>query len=245
MAVDCSGDELPYGWEVAYAPRVGKYYIDHIRRRNQLEDPRAEIRDAQLRMLNNYMEKAEPEAIRFQQQQQLKYCSQPHLKSSYPSIALSTPNLAIASLTALNSSMSQANSSYHAPSGHQQHPLAMTHETNTPLYQNRIDLQHQIQEYLERRQEQPYRQSPLVETDYHNSVPQALSPQPSINNDNNRAPPSMPYRHPSRDPQVLQQELKESKSRVAQLKRELDTNSRLLNLMDRYKTRSDAQPVEV
>lgn len=241
MAVDCVGDELPFGWDVAFAPIVGFYYIDHIRRKNQLEDPRIEVRNAQIRMLTNYMKQAEPEAIRFQQQQQLKYCSQPHLKSVHP--ALSTPNLAMASLTALNSSMSQTTSSYHS-SGHQTHSLAMNHDKNTPLYQNRLDLQLQIQQYLDRRQD--IRNSPVVEN---NSVrsdasPQPLSPQPSLNNEN-RASPAMSYRLYSRDTQVLQQELRESKSRVAQLKRELDTNSRLLNLIDRYKTRSDAHPVEV
>jgi len=27
---DCLGDELPFGWEVAYDPQVGTYYINHV-----------------------------------------------------------------------------------------------------------------------------------------------------------------------------------------------------------------------
>ena len=28
---DCSGDELPYGWEQSYSERVGIYFINHIK----------------------------------------------------------------------------------------------------------------------------------------------------------------------------------------------------------------------
>jgi len=27
---DCLGDELPFGWEVAYDPQVGTYYVNHL-----------------------------------------------------------------------------------------------------------------------------------------------------------------------------------------------------------------------
>ena len=56
---DCVGDELPYGWEVACAPKVGVYFIDHINRRNQLEDPRVQCRNQQIHMLNSYLRQAD------------------------------------------------------------------------------------------------------------------------------------------------------------------------------------------
>jgi len=30
---DCLGDELPFGWEAAYNPQVGTYYINHLTRK--------------------------------------------------------------------------------------------------------------------------------------------------------------------------------------------------------------------
>jgi len=27
---DCLGDELPFGWDVAYDPQVGTYYVNHV-----------------------------------------------------------------------------------------------------------------------------------------------------------------------------------------------------------------------
>jgi len=27
---DCLGDELPFGWEVAYDPHIGTYYVNHL-----------------------------------------------------------------------------------------------------------------------------------------------------------------------------------------------------------------------
>ena len=56
---DCVGDELPYGWEVACAPKVGVYFIDHINRKNQLEDPRVQCRNQQINMLNSYLRQAD------------------------------------------------------------------------------------------------------------------------------------------------------------------------------------------
>lgn len=56
---DCVGDELPYGWEVACAPKVGVYFIDHINHRNQLEDPRVQCRNQQIHMLNSYLRQAD------------------------------------------------------------------------------------------------------------------------------------------------------------------------------------------
>ena len=44
---------------MAYAPRVGTYFIDHLRKRNQLEDPRVQVRNLQVQMLTNYMKHAE------------------------------------------------------------------------------------------------------------------------------------------------------------------------------------------
>lgn len=56
---DCVGNELPYGWEVACAPKVGVYFIDHINRKNQLEDPRVVCRNQQINMLNSYLNLAQ------------------------------------------------------------------------------------------------------------------------------------------------------------------------------------------
>ncbi|RWS06015.1 Protein kibra-like protein [Dinothrombium tinctorium] len=55
---DCVGDELPYGWEMGYDPNVGVYYIDHLRGKNQLTDPRLEWRNLQINMLNDYLQQA-------------------------------------------------------------------------------------------------------------------------------------------------------------------------------------------
>lgn len=37
---ECKGDEVPYGWEIAYDEAVGRYFIDHLNKRNLLDDPR-------------------------------------------------------------------------------------------------------------------------------------------------------------------------------------------------------------
>uniref|UniRef100_A0A4W3IAY5 WWC family member 3 n=1 Tax=Callorhinchus milii TaxID=7868 RepID=A0A4W3IAY5_CALMI len=52
---DCVGDELPLGWEIVYDPQVGVYYIDHINQITQIEDPRAQWRREQERMLKEYL----------------------------------------------------------------------------------------------------------------------------------------------------------------------------------------------
>ncbi|NWI94537.1 WWC2 protein, partial [Pitta sordida] len=52
---DCVGDELPWGWEAAYDPQIGVYYIDHINQTTQLEDPRKQWRHEQERMLKDYL----------------------------------------------------------------------------------------------------------------------------------------------------------------------------------------------
>lgn len=36
---DCLDDELPYGWEKIHDPQYGTYYIDHVNRRTQYENP--------------------------------------------------------------------------------------------------------------------------------------------------------------------------------------------------------------
>lgn len=36
---DCSEDELPYGWERIDDPLYGTYYIDHVNRQTQYENP--------------------------------------------------------------------------------------------------------------------------------------------------------------------------------------------------------------
>lgn len=63
---DCVGDELPYGWEMAYHPNVGYFYVDHLRKKNQFDDPRVDWRNLQISMLNNYIQTAEgrdPKAV--------------------------------------------------------------------------------------------------------------------------------------------------------------------------------------
>jgi hypothetical protein len=30
---DCIGNELPLGWEEAYDPQIGSYYINHVNRK--------------------------------------------------------------------------------------------------------------------------------------------------------------------------------------------------------------------
>ncbi|XP_019389893.1 PREDICTED: protein WWC2 [Crocodylus porosus] len=52
---DCVGDELPLGWEAAYDPQIGVYYIDHINQTTQIEDPRKQWRQEQERMLKDYL----------------------------------------------------------------------------------------------------------------------------------------------------------------------------------------------
>ncbi|NXL06411.1 WWC2 protein, partial [Mesembrinibis cayennensis] len=52
---DCVGDELPWGWEAAYDPQIGVYYIDHINQTTQIEDPRKQWRQEQERMLKDYL----------------------------------------------------------------------------------------------------------------------------------------------------------------------------------------------
>lgn len=36
---ECSDDELPYGWEKIHDPQYGTYFIDHVNRRTQYENP--------------------------------------------------------------------------------------------------------------------------------------------------------------------------------------------------------------
>lgn len=36
---ECDGDELPFGWERIDDPHYGTYYIDHVNRRTQYENP--------------------------------------------------------------------------------------------------------------------------------------------------------------------------------------------------------------
>ncbi|GAA6095140.1 protein WWC3 isoform X3, partial [Tachysurus ichikawai] len=52
---DCVGDELPLGWEVVYDQQIGVYYIDHINKTTQIENPRTQWRQEQERMLKEYL----------------------------------------------------------------------------------------------------------------------------------------------------------------------------------------------
>lgn len=173
---DCIGDELPYGWEMAYSPTIGVYYIDHINRRNQLEDPREECRNMQIRMLESYMRQAE----------------------SLDPISTSSVSLATGSQQQ-DQSLERLNSSL----------LQLELADQTPAA---ASLSYSLQQHN------------------HQSIQHQQSPS---------------ERHTDRDREVLQQSLLDSKSRVAQLKRELDTNARLLTLIERYKTRDDEFAVQV
>uniref|UniRef100_A0A8C7BXJ3 WWC family member 3 n=1 Tax=Neovison vison TaxID=452646 RepID=A0A8C7BXJ3_NEOVI len=52
---DCVGDELPLGWETVYDKQIGIYYMDHINKLTQIEDPREQWRREQERMLKEYL----------------------------------------------------------------------------------------------------------------------------------------------------------------------------------------------
>ncbi|EHH30534.1 hypothetical protein EGK_20262, partial [Macaca mulatta] len=52
---DCVGDELPLGWETVYDKQIGVYYMDHINKLTQIEDPREQWRREQERMLKEYL----------------------------------------------------------------------------------------------------------------------------------------------------------------------------------------------
>lgn len=182
---DCIGDELPFGWEVAYGPGIGVYYIDHMNRRNQVEDPRDECRNMQLRMVENYMRQAESlDPMSTSSVSLTGTGSQVQDRQSLERLNSSFLNLEVC-----DSSSSQAGVS-----------LPVTHH-----------YQHQEQQ--------------VPATEYKLS-----SPSSSERNS---------------DREVLQQSLLDSKSRVALLKRELDTNARLLTLIDRFKTRDEEFAVEV
>jgi len=43
---DCSDDELPYGWERIDDPLYGTYYIDHVNRQTQYENPVLQAKNA-------------------------------------------------------------------------------------------------------------------------------------------------------------------------------------------------------
>lgn len=55
---DCVGDELPVGWEYAYHPLLGVYFINHNSRTNQLDDPRMEWLAVQANMVIDYLQEA-------------------------------------------------------------------------------------------------------------------------------------------------------------------------------------------
>lgn len=47
------------GWEEAYDPNIGRYYINHIAQTTQLEDPRQEWKSVQEQMLRDYLSAAQ------------------------------------------------------------------------------------------------------------------------------------------------------------------------------------------
>ncbi|KPI98229.1 Protein kibra [Papilio xuthus] len=56
---DCIGNELPLGWEEAYDPQIGPYYINHLNQVTQIEDPRLEWLSIQEAMLREYLHTAQ------------------------------------------------------------------------------------------------------------------------------------------------------------------------------------------
>ncbi|KPJ13501.1 Protein kibra [Papilio machaon] len=56
---DCIGNELPLGWEEAYDPQIGPYYINHVNQVTQIEDPRLEWLSIQEAMLREYLHTAQ------------------------------------------------------------------------------------------------------------------------------------------------------------------------------------------
>lgn len=185
---DCVGEELPVGWEVSFHSKIGVYYIDHIHRRNQLENPRTQCRNLQIQMLTTYLKKNAESSLSSNGSKG----DQDHHNST-SSMTVSTPNLALSSIE----------------------------KTSTPKSENLQPVEHQ-----------------RTQSQLPNSPSEKEHEQPS-------QPPDSPKQIRDQTVESLQQSLQDSKSRVAQLKRELDTNNRLLTLIDRYKTRSDAYAVEV
>lgn len=45
---DCTDDELPYGWERIDDPLYGTYYIDHVNRLTQYENPVIQAKNAKV-----------------------------------------------------------------------------------------------------------------------------------------------------------------------------------------------------
>ncbi|XP_039738541.1 protein WWC2 isoform X5 [Pteropus medius] len=64
---DCVGDELPWGWEAGFDPQIGVYYIDHVNKTTQIEDPRKQWRGEQEKMLKDYLSVAQ-DALRTQKE---------------------------------------------------------------------------------------------------------------------------------------------------------------------------------
>lgn len=56
---DCQDDELPYGWEKIQDPQYGTYFIDHVNRRTQYENP---VLEAKRRSEQRRMAQAGPQA---------------------------------------------------------------------------------------------------------------------------------------------------------------------------------------
>ncbi|RKP00114.1 hypothetical protein CXG81DRAFT_19880 [Caulochytrium protostelioides] len=54
---ECAADtaEVPYGWEIARDPIVGRYFIDHNSGRNLLDDPRSTTVSTQLSQMHGYL----------------------------------------------------------------------------------------------------------------------------------------------------------------------------------------------
>jgi protein KIBRA len=55
---ECSGDELPFGWEEAFDPEIGVYFIDHNTWTTQLEDPRTNCFQEQVSEMQVFLTQA-------------------------------------------------------------------------------------------------------------------------------------------------------------------------------------------
>ncbi|XP_060651326.1 membrane-associated guanylate kinase, WW and PDZ domain-containing protein 2 [Drosophila nasuta] len=80
---DCCEDELPYGWEKIEDSMYGMYFIDHVNRRTQYENP---VLEAKRRAAEQRQQ--QQEQLQLQQQQSQLPPQQPQQRSKTPTAAL-------------------------------------------------------------------------------------------------------------------------------------------------------------
>jgi len=210
---DCIGDELPYGWEMAFDSKVGVYYIDHIHKKNQLIDPRIAWRNLQINMLNNYLQQAGFSANKPNLSQAGSVEMSPGSSCSFS--APSDQEINNYQINCINAAVATSNTLANSTTVTTSTPLstpvtvattstaAPTLVTNNIMTSTTQNLNQQTIEIKQRVSVDPSSTSSDVTTD------------PLLTNQ-----------------ALLGQSLTDAKQRVAQLKRELDSNHNLLNLID-------------